>query len=52
MLIRITAPHFCAGIDTQRKLAAPIIRYMREWPLARIQAYCKKKGWAVQVLQP
>jgi hypothetical protein len=51
MLIRITAPHFCAGIDTERKLVAPIIRYMRDWSLTRIESYCRKKGWVVQVFQ-
>lgn len=50
MLIRITAPHFCAGIDTERKLIAPIIAYMRDWSVDRIRAYCRKKGWAMQVL--
>ena len=49
MLIRITAPHFVAGIDTDRDVAAPIIAYMRHWSLKRIYAYCRAKGWVVQV---
>jgi len=49
MLIQITAPHFVAGYDTQSGRIAPIIRYMRGWPLEKIAGYCKQKGWNVTV---
>jgi hypothetical protein len=47
MLIRITAPHFVAGII--RGDAAPILHYMRGWSVARIRAYCAWKGWDCEV---
>lgn len=49
MLIRITAPHFCAGVIVGER-AAPIVRYMRFWDIKRIQAYCTQKGWRYQVI--
>jgi hypothetical protein len=48
-LVRITAPHFCAGVELGRR-AAPIVRYMRTWPLQRIADYCRRKGWRVEIL--
>ena len=48
-MLRITAPHFVAGI-VRGGLAAPILRYMKGWTLAKIQAYCKAKGWHVEVM--
>jgi len=52
MLIRITAPHFCAGIDYARTgvRLAPILRYMRGWTVREISAYCRQKGWTFQVV--
>ena len=47
-MIRITAPHFCAGLIHERGRvieAAPIIRYMIGWPGWRVAAHCKAKGW-------
>jgi len=49
ILIRITAPHFCAGITNGR--AAPILQYMRGWTVKRIQAYCVAKGWLFEVFK-
>jgi len=48
-LVRITAPHFCAGVVIGGEVA-PILRYMRGWPLQRVLEYCRRKGWRVQVI--
>ena len=50
MLLRIEAPHFCAGIVTrgpphQVVLAAPIVRYMLGWNPERVVQYSLGKGW-------
>jgi hypothetical protein len=54
MLIQITAPHFCAGVELGVNgvgvRAAPIIRYMRGWSLQQIATYCTKKKWHMQVV--
>jgi hypothetical protein len=49
MTLRITAPHFCAGI-VRGGLCAPIIAYMRGWTRMRIEEYCVRKGWRCEVL--
>ena len=49
----IDAPHFFAGIvlqDDRVVEAAPIVRYMRRWPRARVRAFCEGKGWKVSVV--
>ena len=62
-LIRITAPHFVAGLELQTHnfqrrgqpsvcvKAAPIIAYMVGWRLEKIRLYCKSKGWEIEVLE-
>jgi hypothetical protein len=45
MLLRIVAPHFVAGFDTEKGYIAPIIRYMKTWSIRRIAVYCQEKGW-------
>jgi hypothetical protein len=50
MTLRITAPHFVAGI-VRGGLCAPIIKYMRGWTLREIRSYCQKRGWTVEVIQ-
>lgn len=50
-LYRIEAPHFVAGFGFKdQKVAgiAPIIKYMIDWPIDRIQRYCDKKGWHLE----
>ncbi len=47
MMLRISAPHFVAGI-VRGGLCAPIIRYMKGWTLAQIESYCAKKSWEVE----
>ena len=47
-MIRITAPHFVAGIIYRKgklNICAPIIYYMQNWPLSKIFWYCRKKKW-------
>lgn len=52
-LIRITAPHFAAGVvmDSSRMVfkTAPILKYMKSWSLDRIQKYCKRKEWRCEL---
>ena len=50
MLIRITSTYFCAGFDTKTKQIAPIIVYMKNWPVSRIRDYCFKKKWKFQII--
>jgi hypothetical protein len=50
MMARITAPHFCAGIDITTRRVAPIIHYMRRWSVDEIQRYCERRGWVLEVL--
>jgi hypothetical protein len=55
MIVRITAPHFCAGLDGDglgKWEGAPILRYMKDWSLGQIKLYCKKKGWICEVIDP
>lgn len=56
MLIRITAPHFCAGLvfsgyhRQYEHRTPPILRYMRHWQFGDIRNYCQRKGWQFEVL--
>lgn len=53
-LYRITAPHFCAGLISQEAKivrAAPIIHWMRGQDTDALIAYCKLKGWKLEVVQ-
>ena len=49
-LIRVSSPYFVAGVVVQTGDCAPIIGYMRYWPLNRIIDYCKSKRWTVEIL--
>jgi hypothetical protein len=49
-MLRITAPHFVAGV-VLGKAAAPIVSYMRSWTPERIKEYCKARGWQVEEVQ-
>jgi hypothetical protein len=42
-LLRITSPYFVAGVIVGVR-AAPIIRYMAGWPMAKIYDYCRRKA--------
>lgn len=54
MLLRITAPHFCAGIEVgvTDGRCAPILHYMRRWSLQRIKEYCASKRWTCELVAP
>lgn len=49
MILRITAPHFCAAIIPGGAYA-PILAYMKGWPAHRIIRYAQGKGWLVEVM--
>ena len=51
--MQITAPHFCAGLETRAGVvqrAAPIIKYMRGWETWRVRDYCAGKNWKLKLL--
>ena len=53
-MIRITAPHFVAGLVLERWLvtrAAPVLSYMVGWEDARVYKYCQRKNWAWEDVQ-
>jgi hypothetical protein len=52
-LMQITAPHFCAGLETRSGVvqrAAPIIKYMKGWHTEKVREYCAKKSWKLKLL--
>lgn len=53
-LIRISAPHFCAGVVlNEHDIAvhgAPILRYMVGWNGKKIFDYCRYKRWVWEKL--
>lgn len=56
-LIRIDAPHFCAGVelcDGKVVKTAPIVKYMKGWNIQKVINYCdritnKKKRWEWEI---
>ncbi len=53
-LYRIEAPHFTAGVtfDNQTPIqAAPIIGYALRMTKDKFLAYCKAKGWKVELVK-
>lgn len=52
LLVRITAPHFCAGLRLCRagNVCAPILQFMRDWRLSDIRRYCVDMEWTVEVV--
>lgn len=51
MLLRISAPHFVAGVgvtDGKVDMTAPIVGYMHGWIVERVYTYCLKKGWTCE----
>jgi hypothetical protein len=51
-MIRITAPHFTAGLVFQNDIVvktAPILHYMNGWSLKQVEAHCKRKKWTYLV---
>jgi len=53
-MIRITAPHFCAGaIFRHGKIveAAPIIKWMIGRSVADMRRYCEQMAWRFEMLE-
>jgi hypothetical protein len=49
--LRISAPHFCAGVvlrDQRAVMAAPIVQYMIGWWREHIEGCCESKRWRVE----
>jgi hypothetical protein len=51
LLLRITAPHFVAGIIVGER-AAPIVGYMRSWSIEQIKDYVAARAWALEEIEP
>jgi hypothetical protein len=56
-LVRITSPHFCAGLifthdPNGYNVCAPILHYMRDWSSHKIITYCLNKEWKLQYRPP
>lgn len=54
VLIRISAPHFTAGlVATNRRVTstAPILHYMLGWEGRAVADYCDAKGWEWERLE-
>lgn len=51
-LVRVVAPHFVAGFETDGNVqrAAPIIKYMVGWTDAYARHYIKQKGWIASIV--
>lgn len=45
-LVRIESPYFVAGIEIGGR-AAPVVGYMRGWPIGKVLDYCRRKNWTV-----
>ncbi len=55
ILCQIKTGYFVAGLTAEQnsqiiKRAAPIIKYMKGWTLARMEGYCIKKGWKFEYI--
>lgn len=51
-LVRVVAPHFVAGFDTDGTVreAAPILKYMIGWSDEKARNYIKRKGWTASIV--
>lgn len=53
MFGRIEAPHFVAGVKFTGAgichATAPIVKYMKGWDCSKVQDYCSKKGWKIEI---
>jgi hypothetical protein len=53
-LVRVTAPHFVAGFETDGQTirrAAPIIKYLIGKTEAEARAYIQSKGWKASIIE-
>lgn len=50
-LLILDSGYFCAAVEVGLNdvviRAAPIIKYMKEWPAKRVEEYATKKGWKI-----
>jgi hypothetical protein len=51
-LVRIVSPYFVAGLeeDGTVRRAAPIIKYMVGWDIAKVYRYVLKKEWEATII--
>lgn len=52
-LVRVTAPHFVAGYESDGlwvRRAAPILRYVLDWPEFQAWNYFDRKGWKYEIV--
>jgi hypothetical protein len=53
--VRVLGPNFTAGLvvrDERVVRAAPILSYMIGWPVERVVALTRRRGWTVEQQQP
>ena len=53
VLVRIIAPHFVAGLETNDGVvirAAPILNYMLGWGGRKVARYCDAKRWRWEIV--
>lgn len=50
-LVRIIAPHFVAGLETDGIVRDAILQYMIGWPDDRVRAYVRKKNWRAHIVR-
>ena len=51
MLIRISAPHFTAGLEMENWIvteAAPILKYMKDWKFEEVKRYIDNNRWELE----
>lgn len=49
-LFQIKSRYFTAGIQVIASVvvqAAPIVNYMKGWPLAKVKVYCSRKNFTI-----
>lgn len=54
MLIRIVTPYFVAGLvykHPKKNICAPILAYMKQWDINKIESFCKQKSWKFEKLE-
>jgi hypothetical protein len=57
MLVRITAPHFVAGLEYRKSTgvvtnAAPILGWTVGKDIEYVKAWCRKKNYTYEIVKP